>query len=77
LWDCKIQGALGCYLAYYLASGNELKVGDRITVPQIGIVEVMSNAVLDTNAYTADNSGVVLLPERSEYTTDNVDDYDF
>lgn len=77
LWDCKIQGALGCYLAYYLASGNEIKVGDKIDVPDIGTVEVMPNTVLDANAYTADDSGVVLLPERAEFTIDNVDNYNF
>lgn len=77
LWDCQIQGALGCYLAYYLASGNKLNVGDKINVPQIGIVEVMPNTVLSPDAYTANDSGVVLLPNRSEYTVENVDDYDF
>lgn len=77
LWDCKIQGALGTYMAYYLASGNEIKVGDIIEVPEIGTVEVMPNTVLDPNAYTADDSGVVLLPERAVFTIDNVDNYDF
>lgn len=77
LWDCQVQGALGCYLAYYLASGNRLSVGDRVNVPEIGIVEVMPNTVLDPNAYTAEDSGVVLLPKRTEFTIDNVDDYDF
>lgn len=77
LWDCKIQGALGCYLAYYLASGHEIKVGDKIDVPEIGTVEVMPNSVLDPNAYTADDSGVVLLPERAVFTAENVDQYNF
>lgn len=77
LWDCQIQGALGCYIAYYLASGNDISVGDRINVPEIGIVEVMPNTVLDANAYTADDSGVVLLPDRLEFTINNVDDYNF
>lgn len=77
LWDCQIQGALGCYLAYYLASGNSVKVGDYIDVPEIGIVEVMTNTVLDPGAYTASDSGVVLLPQRLEFTLDNVDKYDF
>ena len=77
LWDCQVQGALGCYLAYYLASGNKLHVGDRINVPEIGILEVMPNTVLEPNAYTAENSGVVLLPGRTEFTINNVDDYDF
>lgn len=77
LWDCQIQGALGCYLAYYLASGHQLKVGDKIDVPEIGIVEVMPNTVLDRNAYTAGDSGVVLLPNRAEFTISNVDNYNF
>lgn len=77
LWDCQVQGALGCYLAYYLASGNEVKIGDEINVPSIGVVEVLPNTVLDADAYTADNSGVVLLPERAVFTIDNMDDYNF
>ncbi len=77
LWDCQIQGALGCYLGYYLASGNDIRVGDKIDVPDIGVVEVFPNTVLDANAYTADDSGVVLLPERAVFTTENMDNYDF
>lgn len=77
LWDCQIQGALGCYAAYYLACGNELKVGDKLNVPGIGEVEVMPNTVLDPNAATADDSGVILLPERAVFTAENVDNYNF
>lgn len=77
LWDCQIQGALGCYLAYYLASGNEIKVGDKIAVPEIGTVEVLPNTVLDASAYTAEDSGVVLLPERAVFTVENMNNYNF
>lgn len=77
LWDCKVQGALGCYIAFYLASGNSLHVGDKLEVPEIGNVEVMPNTVLNPNAFTADHSGVVLLPNRTEFTISNVDDYNF
>lgn len=77
LWDNQVQGALGCYLAYYLAGGKIIKVGDRIDVPEIGTVQVLPNTVLDPNAYEADDSGVVLLPERVEFTAENVDNYDF
>lgn len=77
LWDCKVQGSLGCYIAQYLASGNQLKVGDKLDVPEIGIIEVMPNTVLDPNAYTSSESGVVLLPDRTEFTIENVDQYDF
>jgi AI-2 transport system substrate-binding protein len=77
LWDCQIQGALGCYLGFYLASGNTIEVGDIIDVPDIGTVEVLPNTVLDPKAYTAKDSGVVLLPERVVFTTENMDNYDF
>jgi AI-2 transport system substrate-binding protein len=77
LWDSGQQGALGVYLAYYLATGNSIKVGDKITVPGIGTVEVLPNTVLDPNAYTAQDSGVVLLPERVIFTLDNMDNYNF
>jgi AI-2 transport system substrate-binding protein len=77
LWDCGIQGAIGCYMAYYLASGNSLRVGDRIDIPDIGLLEVMPNTVLDPDAYTAPDSGVVLLPNRLEFTVKNMDAYDF
>ena len=77
LWDCRTQGALGCYLAYHLAMGNKLVVGDRVDVPDIGTVEVMLNSVLEPGAYTAPDSGVILLPHRLEFTKDNVDEYAF
>lgn len=77
LWDCQVQGALGCYLAFRLASGHAIRVGDVIDVPDIGKVEVLPNTVLDPSAYTAADSGVVLLPERVEFTLENMDDFDF
>jgi AI-2 transport system substrate-binding protein len=77
LWDCGVQGALSCYLAYYLASGHNFKVGDRVDVPDIGLVEIMPNSVLDPGAPFSEKSGVVLLPNRLEFTISNVDDYDY
>lgn len=77
LWDSKIQGAMGTYLAYWLASGNTFKVGDVIDIPEIGIVEVVPNTMLDPDAYEAEDSGVVILPERTVFTIDNMDNYDF
>ena len=68
---------MGTYLAYWLAAGNTFKVGDKIDIPHIGTVEVMPNTVLDPNAYTAENSGVVLLPERTIFDINNMDNYDF
>jgi AI-2 transport system substrate-binding protein len=77
LWDCQLQGALACYVSYYLASGKTLDVGQVVDVPEIGLLEVMPNTVLDPSAYTARDSGVVLLPRRTEFTAENVDEYDF
>lgn len=78
LWDCGIQGGIGCYMAYYIAAGNEVKVGSKINIPDIGTVEVMPNSVLDPSADVSDtSSGVVLLPERTVFTKDNMNNYDF
>lgn len=78
LWDCGVQGAMGCYMAYYIASGNKVKVGDKINIPDIGTVEVMPNSVLDSSANDSDtSSGVVLLPERTVFTKDNMNNFDF
>ncbi len=77
LWDCQVQGALGCYLGYYLALGNNVKVGDTIDIPFLGPITVQPNTVLDIDAYVADDSGVVLLPERVEFTRENMDNYNF
>ncbi len=77
LWDCKIQGAMGAYLGYWLAAGNTFKVGDDIDIPDVGKVKVQPNTVLDPKAYTADDSGVVVLPERVIFDKDNVGKYNF
>lgn len=78
LWDAKLQGAMGCYVAAYLAAGNTVKVGDTIDIPEIGSCEVLSNDSISAGAATGDeNNGVVLLPERLVFTADNMDDYDF
>ncbi len=78
LWDCKVQGALGCYMAAYIASGNDVRVGDVIDVPGMGQVEVLPNDCLVPGAPTAEvNNGVVLLPERIVFTAENMNDYGF
>lgn len=78
LWDSGMQGALGCYLAAYMAAGNEVSVGDKINIPGIGEVEVMPNDCLVEGAETADkNNGVILLPERTIFNKDNMNDFNF
>lgn len=76
LWDVTDQGALAVYIAYYLAQGNELKVGETLEVPNIGEIEVEPNTVQGYD-YEADDSGIIVLPERIVFTKDNTDDYDF
>ena len=78
LWDCGIQGALGCYFGAYLAAGNEVKAGETIAVPGIGDCEIVANEALVPGDTTADvNNGVVLLPERVVFTAENVANYNF
>ena len=78
LWDCGIQGALGCYFGAYLAAGNEVKAGETITVPGIGDCEIVANEALVPGDTTAEvNNGVVLLPERVVFTAENVANYNF
>ena len=70
LWDCAVQGAMGCYVAAYLAAGNTVKVGDTISIPEIGDVTVEENASIAEGVETADeNNGVVILPERLVFTS--------
>lgn len=78
LWDCGIQGAMGCYLAAYVSAGNEIHVGDNVDIPGIGSVTILANSDLVDGQATGDvNNGVVLLPERVVFTKDNVANYNF
>ena len=57
---------------------RDLKVGDKIDIPNIGTVEVLANDALVAGQETAaENNGVVLLPERVVFTAENVADYNF
>ncbi|MFA9396776.1 MAG: autoinducer 2 ABC transporter substrate-binding protein LsrB [Clostridiaceae bacterium] len=76
LWDCGLQGAIGAYVAYWLAEGNTFKVGDTIDVPGVGELTIEPNTI-QGYTYTADDSGIILLPERVVFTKDNIDNYDF
>jgi AI-2 transport system substrate-binding protein len=77
LWDVKKQGALAAYVAYLMtAEGKDLKVGDEFEVPNVGKVKIEPNTIQGYD-YTADDSGIILLPERVVFTKDNIDDYDF
>ncbi|MDR2442251.1 MAG: substrate-binding domain-containing protein, partial [Deltaproteobacteria bacterium] len=68
LWDCRDQAALACYLAWYLASGQSLRVGQKVNIPEFGVVEILNNSVLDPHSPQPNSLGVVLLSRRLEFT---------
>lgn len=75
-WDDGLQCALACYLAAWLGGGNAVRVGDIVSVPLLGSLEVFSNETLSAGQTTeAENDGVVLLPERIVLTAENIADY--
>lgn len=76
LWDVTDQGALAVYIAYHLAQGNDLKVGDSVDVPELGKVTVEPNTIQGYD-YEAEDSGIIVLPERIVFTKENTSDYDF
>ena len=58
--------------------GIRVKVGDTISIPDIGDCEVQANDSIAEGAETADtNNGVVLLPERVVFDESNMNDYNF
>ncbi|WP_203633825.1 substrate-binding domain-containing protein [Lacticaseibacillus suibinensis] len=77
LWNVEDQGAMAVYLAHYIAQGHKVKVGDKIKIPGIGTVKVQNNSVLDPKAKDYKDHGVVVLPKRTVFTKENMDDYDF
>lgn len=76
LWDAKAQGALSVHIAKMLLEGNTLNVGDKFEVPGFGELEVQPNSVQGYD-YEADGNGIIVMPERTVFTKDNIDDYDF
>lgn len=77
LWDVKKQGALAAYVAYLMTVEEKtLKVGDEFEVPNIGKVKIEPNSI-QGYTYEAEDSGIILLPERVVFTKDNIDEYDF
>lgn len=76
LWDVVVQGKLSIYMAAQLASGAKFKIGDSFDVPGVGKVTISPNSVQGYK-YEAPNNGIVLLPERTVFTADNIDNFNF
>ena len=77
LWDVKKQGALATYVAYLMTvEGKKLQVGDEFDVPNVGKVKIEPNSIQGYD-YTAEDSGIILLPDRVIFTKKNIDDFDF